>query len=267
MSTTKIFSKLWNQYTSSNPSVKRVYDLLNKEGEEVLNDHIAFRTVNVKGISIDDLSVPFLNSGYKEVGTYNFTEKKLFAKHFEHKTEKNAPRVFISQLILEKFSDDFQKNVNDFIKEINLSDLNKDELIYSGVIWNKPLFSVYEKLRAESEYAAWFYAYGFRANHFTVTVNNLSKYNTLEKLNKFLKSNGFLLNDSGGEIKGSPELLLEQSSIKAGKILYDFKDGKFEIPSCYYEFAKRYNDKDGKLFSGFIAPSADKIFESTDFYK
>jgi len=40
-----------------------------------------------------------------------------------------------------------------------------------------------------------------------------------------------------------------------------------EIPSCYYEFARRYEDKNGELYGGFIAKSADKIFESTDFYK
>jgi hypothetical protein len=41
-------------------------------------------------------------------------------------------------------------------------------------------------------------------------------------------------------------------------------EGLKEIPACYYEFAKRYPDADGKLYSGFIAKSADKIFESTD---
>jgi hypothetical protein len=48
---------------------------------------------------------------------------------------------------------------------------------------------------------------------------------------------------------------------------FNFVEGTFEIPSCYYEFALRYPDTDGKLYSGFIAKSADKIFESTDFYK
>jgi hypothetical protein len=44
-----------------------------------------------------------------------------------------------------------------------------------------------------------------------------------------------------------------------------FSEGIFTIPGCYYEFARRYPDADGKLFSGFIAGSADKIFESTDY--
>jgi len=82
-----------------------------------------------------------------------------------------------------------------------------------------------------------------------------------------LKENGFLLNDAGGEIKGTPAELLEQSSTRAGILPVTFQEGIFEIPSCYYEFARRYPDDSGKLYSGFIAKSADKIFESTDFYK
>lgn len=73
--------------------------------------------------------------------------------------------------------------------------------------------------------------------------------------------------DAGGEIKGTPKELLEQSSIKAGIVKIDFSEGAFEIPGCYYEFARRYPDENGSIYSGFIAKSADKIFESTNFYK
>ena len=74
------------------------------------------------------------------------------------------------------------------------------------------------------------------------------------------------MNDAGGEIKGTPAELLEQSSIKSEMVPVDFKEGTHEIPGCYYEFARRYPDSDGKIYSGFIAKSADKIFESTNFY-
>jgi hypothetical protein len=144
---------------------------------------------------------------------------------------------------------------------------NSDELIHAGNISGIPSYQVYEKLRTESEYAAWLYVNGFCANHFTVSVNRLKKFDTIGKVNAFLKSNGFLLNDAGSEIQGTPEELLEQSSIKAGMVMFRFTEGEFEIPGCYYEFAKRYPDSDGKLYSGFIAKSADKIFESTNFYK
>ena len=61
-------------------------------------------------------------------------------------------------------------------------------------------------------------------------------------------------------------MLLEQSSTIADRVPWRFADGSVrEIPSCYYEFALRHPDPDtGELYQGFVAASADRIFESTD---
>jgi hypothetical protein len=64
-------------------------------------------------------------------------------------------------------------------------------------------------------------------------------------------------------VKGSPEQLLEQSSTLADSLQMQFDDGLHTVTGCYYEFAKRYTDASGQLYDGFIARSADKIFEST----
>jgi len=164
-------------------------------------------------------------------------------------------------------SPELQRIMKESVAQINDQLLFGDELVFTGNLWGTPSFETYNLLRKESEYASWFYVYGFCANHFTVSINSLRKLNTIEKVNSFLKGRGFSLNTAGGEIKGTPAELLEQSSTKAGLIPIGFTEGTFEIPSCYYEFAKRYPDSDGQLYSGFIAKSADKIFESTDFYK
>jgi hypothetical protein len=145
--------------------------------------------------------------------------------------------------------------------------MHSEELIFSGNMWCRPSFEVYEKLRAETEYAAWLYVNGFTANHFTVSVNHLKKYDSIQKVNAFIKSHGFLMNDAEGEIQGTPEELLEQSSIRAAIKPVEFTDGTHEVTSCYYEFARRYADANGELYSGFIAKSADKIFQSTNLYK
>ena len=55
-----------------------------------------------------------------------------------------------------------------------------------------------------------------------------------------IKDNGYILNSSGGEIKGSQNDLLEQSSTMADKMEVTFESGSESVPSCYYEFAKRY---------------------------
>ena len=95
-------------------------------------------------------------------------------------------------------------------------------------------------------------------------MNPLKKFTELSELNDWLLDKGYAMNQSGGLIKGTQESLLEQSSTMAAKIQVQFTEGPMEIPGCYMEFAKRYPSQDGKMFQGFIAKSADKIFESTN---
>jgi len=260
----EIFKQLWVQYSTENPSVKKIHDLFEQEGETIVNDHVAFRTFNDPRVNIDVLSKAFTERGYKEAGSYRFPEKKLFARHYE---KEGYPRVFISELLLEEFSGKLQAKITDLVDSCSAATLDPDQLIIAGNIFGDLHHEVYEMLREASEYAAWVYAYGYRANHFTISINHLEQYDTIEKVNSFLKENGFHLNSSGGEIKGTPEQLLEQSSTLADRVKVAFSEGEVEIPSCYYEFARRYRDADGNLFSGFIAGSADKIFESTDYRK
>jgi hypothetical protein len=267
MEHTDIFNKLWKDYVKHNPSTQKIYDLFTAEGETIVNDHVAFRTFAHPSICVDIIARPFISAGYEFRGEYIFETKKLFAKHYEHKSDPTAPRVFISELRYNEFSPFLQDMVKRWIYGVPECLLGSPNIIFAGNAAVIPSIEVYNKFREESEYAAWLYVNGFRANHFTVSVNHLKKFDTIQKVNAFLKANGFTMNDAGGEIQGSPEELLEQSSIKAEMVKYKFVEGQIEIPGCYYEFAKRYPDTDGKLYGGFIAKSADKIFQSTDFYK
>lgn len=262
MNTLAIFEKLWVDYTDLNPEAHKIYRLLCDQHETVLNDHVAFRTFNIPKIGISVLAKHFLDLGYFEKNDYVFKEKKLYAKHYEH-VDQSLPKVFISELELEKTSPFLKQTIEKQFANFDFSITARPEFLYSGAPWKKS-YSTYEELYKESEYAAWVYTHGFRANHFTVNVNRLKKFNDLPKLNNFIKTNGFQLNQSGGEIKGTPEELLEQSSTMAKEVIFEFEEGKHKIPACYYEFAKRYPMPDGKLYQGFIAKSADKIFESTN---
>lgn len=259
-----IFQQLWQDYRAVNPSVDRIHQLLELQGNQVLNDHIAFRTCNLSGIDIEVLAKPFLAVGYKAKGNYFFEEKRLKATHYEHESDEKAPKVFISELITEDFSPLVRETALWIAKQVRKQQLEAIDLLFSKRCWNPINYASYEALRKESEYAAWFYVYGFRANHFTVAVNHLQSISSLEEMNEFLINNGFSLNVSGGEIKGTREELLKQSSTLADKLRIDFEDGSYEIPCCYYEFAERFKDTNGKIFNGFIAKSADKIFESTN---
>jgi hypothetical protein len=245
-----LLDKMWKDYVEINPLAQKVYDLLAKDDEQILNDHIALRTFNHPRLSIDVLAKPFLESGYKYMGDYHFTEKKLYAKHFEHADEK-MPKIFISELLLEQFSPELNKIINRLVNEIPAGKENEFDFVSAGRPW-KVSTKDYQDLLKESDYAAW------------VFINALKKFSDIKNLNEYLKSNGFKLNSSGGEIKGSKDVCLEQSSTLANNIEVSFSDGNLTIPACYYEFAKRYPMQNGKLYQGFVAASADKIFESTN---
>ncbi|HKL37677.1 MAG TPA: DUF1338 domain-containing protein [Bacteroidales bacterium] len=263
----EIYNRLWRDYTSQNPSVKKIYNLFLDEGETIHHDHIAFRSFNDPRVNIDVIARPFIERGYEARGEYHFKKKKAYARHYEHKEDPSLPRIFISHLLTDQLSDYVQQTVSRVLDKAPQDKLNSEQLIFSKTLWGTPNYQVYQALREESEYAAWMYAFGFRVNHFAMKVNEFRKFTELERINKRLKSEGWVINPSGGEIKGSKQQLLEQSSIMADKIDVAFEEGTQSIPACYYEFTKRYRDGKGNLFSGFITSSADKIFESTNHYK
>lgn len=258
-----LFEKLWNNYLEVTPSAVKVHELLGStQQDDVINDHIALRTFNHEKIGLEKLAAHFKAVGYTECGEYHFEAKKLYAKHFEH-SDPTKPKVFISELLVEKCSPELQTIVNALVEQIDETAVTAENFLYSGTHWQVS-HETYKQLLAESEYAAWMAAWGYRANHFTVSINHLSNFETIEAVNQALKDAGFELNASGGEIKGSPEVLLEQSSTLADQHTVAFSDGEFSIPSCFYEFALRYNKPDGEIYTGFVAASADKIFESTN---
>lgn len=268
MSTQNIFENLWNDYITLNPQAKRVHDLVLAEekraGRNIArleNDHVAFRTYKHPHIGLQAFVKVFEKHGYEVKGEYYFKEKKLYAQHMESKNPEQ-PRVFISELLIENFDNLVAETCEKVAATIPNEVLTQDKLLWYGRPWQAS-YQTYQQLMKQSEYAAWVYAFGFRTNHFTVSLNHLKSFQDLPTLNSFLKTNGIALNASGGEIKGSQQVYLEQSSTLAEKVDTKFVEATEKIPSCYYEFALRYKDSSGKLFNGFVEGSADKIFEST----
>jgi hypothetical protein len=263
----KIFERFWTPYSTQNPNAKKIHDLFTDQGEKVVHDHIALRTFNDPRMNMDVIARIFTENGYEMRGTYEFKKKKVLGRHYEHKSDPSAPKVFVSELLLEQCSEYLRNTVNQYLNGVNERVYQDPDLVYNGRIWGKIPYATYNKLREESEYAAWLLVYGYRANHFAIKVNELKNFKSLQEINTFIKSNGYILNNSAGEIYGTPEELLEQSATMAEIKPLAFTDGTFNVPACFYEFTLRYNDENGKQYSGFIAANADKIFESTNFYK
>ncbi len=258
---TQLFNNIWQQYIEVTPSADKIQQLLGS-GNDVINDHVAYRTFNLEKINLEKLASHLTNIGYTECGQYDFAAKKLTAKHFEH-SNTTMPKVFISELRVEEFSPEIQKIIHNLVEQLpeNISD--QEDFLYLGRPWQVSSTD-YQTLLETSEYAAWLAAWGYRANHFTVSINHLDSFDCIVAVNDSLKKAGHALNSTGGEIKGDEAVKLEQSSTLADKAIVEFTDKSMEIPSCFYEFAKRYPQADGELYTGFVAASADKIFESTN---
>ncbi|NRB68680.1 MAG: DUF1338 domain-containing protein [Vibrio sp.] len=257
-----LFQSLWNDYIQRLcPSADNVHQLL-QENEPLINDHIALRTFNVAPLGIETLAKPFIDVGYKPCGDYEFESKKLVAKHFEHPDPKQ-PKVFISELKVNECSPELQDIVAKLVEQLDTDKLKGHEFLSGGRLWDLS-FADYQLLAKESEYASWLAAHGYGANHFTVSVNQLNAFEEVKGVNDHLREAGYTINESGGEVKGSPDVLLEQSSTMADKVPVTFTEGTEMIPGGFYEFAKRYPMSNGELYPGFVAASADKIFESTN---
>ena len=258
-----LLAALWADYVASTPQAERIHTLLADRGETVLNDHVALRTYGLPGIGITALARPFEALGWVvQPDHYRFDDKKLVARYWKH-PDPALPKVFISELCVYELSGSSVQIIESLVKDMPKNFGERADLPYAGRPW--PVRKAeYQSLLAESEYAAWVAAFGFRVNHFTVNVNALTTFPDLLSLNAFLLDHGFTLNDSGGAIKGTVDDRLEQSSTRADEIEIEFADAKLRIPSCYYEFARRYPSPSGELFHGFVPKSADKIFESTD---
>lgn len=260
----KLFQGLWQDYIQITPSANKIHQLLgDKTGDsDINNDHIALRTFNIEQVNLAKLAAHFLALGYEQKGDYNFESKKLSAQHFEH-PDTTQPKVFISELRVNELSVTAQAIIQRMVSQVATEAVLADDFLYSGTHWNVS-HDDYKTLLAESEYAAWMAAWGYRANHFTVSVNHLNKINELTEVNSILKQAGFTLNTSGGEIKGGEDVCLAQSSTMADSSEVSFSDESVSIPSCFYEFAQRYKMQSGEYYQGFVAASADKIFESTN---
>lgn len=260
MGLSDVFEAMWQDYLSFNPHARRVYEAFVQEGEMIVNDHVAFRTFAFKPLGLDNFVEYFRVYGYEPKQEYRFPEKKLRAVHLE---KSGWPKIFVSELLVHELSSQAQGIIENLVRQVSPEILKRIDFPWSGRPWQLTRGD-YERLAQESEYAAWVAAFGFRPNHFTVSVNDLKKFTSISQVNEFLVSRGFKLNQSGGVIKGSPQVYLEQSSTMAEPVEVVFSDGVLTVPACYYEFAKRYVMPNGEIFQGFVEQSADKIFESTN---
>lgn len=285
---TQILDSLFEVYSKRVPDVNKITSEMIKEGmvssqTEIINDHIAFRTLGVPNLGINSFEKIFLAHGYKKRDFYHFRAKKLNA-YWYSPPAKELPRIFISELRVNELSTEAKKIIKSYTEEIKFDPVDKLDLTNSESVakflqtplWNLPTIEDYEFLLNESEYASWVIYNRYYLNHYTISVHDLpSPFNKLESFNSFLKNIGIKLNTSGGIIKTSKDKLLRQSSSVANSVKAKFYNNKERIiAGSYVEFAERSPLPEfthlipSKLKSihrreGFETSNADSIFEST----
>lgn len=258
------FAALWTDFVRLAPAAASIHDALVAAGETVVNDHVAFRTFDRGPIALDQLEPHLLALGYVRGAPYLFEDKGLRAFGYVH-PDPAAPLVFLSELLTARLSPEANAVIDALVAQIPADAVTGPEIFWSGRPWAPVDHATWLRLGAESEYAAWVAAHGFHANHFTVRLNDLSEpLRPVDAILAFVEARGFRVNTSGGRVKGTAAELLEQGSTLADRMPVTFADGQHVVPTCYYEFALRHRTADGALYAGFVAASADRIFESTD---
>ena len=283
-----ILNGLFKTYFERVPDVQKITNAMINKGwvssqEDIINDHVAFRTLGVPNLGIKSFEKIFLKHGYQKKEFYSFEAKKLNA-YWYAPPKPNLPRIFISELRVNELSETAQQIIRKYTHSIiqdpldNLDLNNTSEVIdfFEKPLWELHTLKDFDTLLNESEYAGWVIYNRYYLNHYTISVHELPEgFDRLEKFNEFLIDLGIKLNDAGGIIKTSKDGLLLQSSSVAEMIKADFSDHKTkEIAGSYVEFAERkimpeFQDLDQNQVlakhrrDGFETANADKIFEST----
>ena len=157
MTLDQILANFWSTYIELNPSAVDVKRILSGS-DPLINDHVAFRTLNIDPFKVCQIASPFLARGYQAKGEYVFTNKKLLAHHFEHPNQI-YPKLFMSQLQVDLCSSFLQSTMQSLV-ELQPTIAIDEKFLTAGRWW--PIEkSTYDRLLAESEYAAWFYVFGF----------------------------------------------------------------------------------------------------------
>lgn len=250
---------------------------------DIVNDHIAFRTLAVPNLGIASLEKIFLAYGYQKKDYYYFAEKKLDA-YWYAPADPTYPRIFVSELRVQDLSEEAQAIIHGYTKGVTADPV--DQLDFKNgtavgqflqqALWPLPSLADYKRLLQESEYAAWVIFNRYYLNHYTISIHTLpAGYNSLEEFNTFVESLGIKLNNAGGRIKTSDDGLLRQSSTISALYEATFADGEhWPIAGSYVEFAERHVLPEFQHLpaaailpqhrrDGFEANNADKIFEST----
>ncbi len=291
-----LFENLWQQYQGRVSYANKYATMVSQRGGRLVFDHIAFRTFNThtgeQPEGIRALRHILISLGYKIAGKYKFQKKKLNAVHFEH-PDKTLPKIFVSQLEVEKLPGWAQELIHKTVKDTRylLSDhsiellnilkekeilpleaadfLVKDLVNYFRRPWEIPVKEDVLKLNDVSQYCAWVLLHGNSVNHFAAFINhqNIKEWPDLVSTCKALANAGIPMKEG---IEGKPGSKLQQSSTLAEKeeVVVKGENGieRLMWTYAYLELTERgFVEENGesKLYNAFLGDQAAHLFDMT----
>lgn len=272
---TRLLDALWAQYKARVSYARQYEKMVLERGGRVINDHIAFRTFNCatgkQPAGVEAIARVFTPLGYERKDKYLFEDKHLTAWHYEHKTNPDNPKIFISQLEVDRLSPAVAKMITDSVKDApDLLDKDNPAGFFMRP-WTPPKRNLIAPVNKESQYAAWTLLNGNAVNHFTAYINkqNVKEWPDLEATVNALRAAGLPMKD---EMEGEKGSKLRQSSTQAVDAECAVTEdngapGKMKWSYAYYELAERgmVPGPDGKpmLFQAFLGAQATNLFEMT----
>ena len=164
-----VLKGLMDRYKQRVPAVDHIIDSMVDHGiikssDDIVNDHIAFRTLGVEPLGIQSLEKIFLAYGYSRKDRYDFSKKKLNACWYSPPTfQPNLPRVFISECRVSEFSSEIQSIVHKYAQQVPHDPVDALD-VYDGTVvdqflhtqlWQPPTWEDYKTVAEESEYISW----------------------------------------------------------------------------------------------------------------
>jgi hypothetical protein len=278
------------------PYADRYRELVEGQGGRVVNDHVAFRSLNAPMQAQPAGVAAFLNVfeplGYRQVDQYSFKQTHLSAVHLAHPHDL-LPKLFVSQLevaalpseVADMLRAEVQRTDGDAVNLASAAEavqaLLRGEMdshtaaqtIHRALSrpWLPPHRDTVLKVNEVSQYGAWTLLHGNAVNHCTALINAqaVADWPDIEATVAGLRSAGVPMKDT---IEGEAGSKLRQTATQAagGEFAVTEGDGSIgQLPwtYAYYELAERnyITDEQGerKLYAGFLGEQTPGLFEMT----
>lgn len=292
----QLLSRLWDDYCARVAHARRYGELVAAQSGRVVNDHIAYRTFNAptgaQPAGIPSISRVIEPLGYTAAGSYEFTDKHLTARHYQH-PDPIMPKIFISQLEVDRLpagaAAAIKAGVADAVDRVgdegmrmlasvrSLAAADQSALadrlfaFFRQRPWSPPPRQVVIDVNQESQYGAWTLLHGNNVNHFTAYINEqrVGAWPDIETTIDALRGAGVPMK---AEIEGARGSKLRQTATQAVDEACavrepDGSTGKLTWSYAYYELAERGDvpgpDGQPARFQGFLGPQATHLFEMT----